>query len=124
MTPLETKTYSPKNILGGALLLFGALFSYLRVATSIQHASFYFPSNASDVLGLLPATGLAAAHLLQDLTLNPPSAFSAGLYFLLSCWPVVIIFLGAILLRKSLFAALQLESSTIPDVAGTSGDRE
>ena len=124
MTPLETKAYSLNNILGGALLLFGALFCYLRVVASIKHVSFYFPSNASDVLGLLPATGLAAARLLQDLTLNPASAFSAALYFLLSCWPVVIIFLGAILLRNSLFAALQPESSRIPHVGGSSGDRE
>src|SRR5271157_4398155 len=111
MTPLKTKTYSIKNILGGGLLLFGALLCYLRVVASIQKATVDFPSDASDVLGLLPGAGLAAARLLQDLTLNPTSAFSACLYFLLSCWPVVIIFLGAILLRNSLFAALQPESS-------------
>ncbi len=124
MNPPETKTFSLNNILGTGLLLSGALLCYVRLATALQHATIALPSNSSDALGLLPATGLAVARVLQDLTLNPISVFSAFLYFLLSCWPVAIISLGAILLRKSLFAAVPSASSWNSDAPGSEGVRE
>jgi len=99
MTPLENKSHSLNNSFGAGLLLFGATLSYLRIENITQHIAAY----GSEALGLFPAMGLAAARLLQELTLNPASALSGLVQFLLSFWPVAIIFLGALLLRKSIF---------------------
>ena len=124
MTTPETRTISPSNIFGTGLLLFGATLCYLRAETAVQHATALFPSYGPDALGMLPATGLAGARALQNLTLDPASALSAFLYFLLSCWPVAILFLGAALLRKSLFATLTPQTSLSSSTAASRGVRE
>jgi hypothetical protein len=98
-----SKAPSLSSILGVAALLCGAAFCYLRVAPLIERITGLLPADASDTLGLLPATGLAIARLLQYFTLGPASALSPLLHFLLSCWPVAILLLGAILLRKAFF---------------------
>jgi hypothetical protein len=103
MTPLENKSHSMNNSLGAGLLLFGATLSYLRIENITQQIANAVAAYGSEALGLFPAMGLAAARLLQELTLNPAVALAAFLQFLLSFWPVAIIFLGALLLRKSIF---------------------
>jgi hypothetical protein len=98
-----TKRLTMNNILGTALLLFGSALSYLRVETATEHVTNTLQSYGLDVFGLLPAVGLASARLLQDLTLSHGSALAMLLGFLLSCWPVAVSLLGAVLLRDSLF---------------------
>jgi hypothetical protein len=93
------------NILGTAFLLFGSALSYLRAEAATQHVTDALQAYGAEAFGILPAVGLAAARLLQDLTLAHVSTLSMSLRFLVSCWPVAIIFLGAYLLRDSLFAA-------------------
>ena len=124
MTAPEAKSYSLNNILGGGLLLLGGVLCTARLVATVQHANFFYGSNGSEALGLLPASGLAIARLWQDLTLDPASAISALLYFLLSCWPVAIIFLGAIFLRKSLFATLPPHASLDSHVDDRQGARQ
>ena len=108
MTPLENKSHSLNNSFGAGLLLFGATLAYLRIENITQQIANTIADYGSEALGLFPAMGLAAARLLQELTLNPASALSAFLQFLLSFWPVAIIFLGALLLRKSIFPVAYL----------------
>jgi len=108
MTSLENKTPSITNTLGTALLLFGAVLCYLRIEAVSQKIAGMFTVYGSDAFGLLPSTGLAAARLLQNLTLNPASSLSALVQFLLSCWPVAILFVGAFFLRNTLFPSLPL----------------
>jgi hypothetical protein len=108
MTPLENKSHSLNNSFGTGLLLFGATLSYLRIENITQHIANTVAAYGSEALGLFPAMGLAAARIFQELTLNPASALSAFLQFLLSFWPVAIIFLGALLLRKSIFPIVSL----------------
>jgi hypothetical protein len=103
MTPLENKSHSLNNSFGAGLLVFGATLSYLRIENITQHIATTVAAYGSEALGLFPAMGLAAARVLQEFTLNPASALAALLQFLLSFWPVAIIFLGALLLRKSIF---------------------
>lgn len=103
MTSGENKTPSINNTLGTGLLLFGAVLCYLRIEAVSQKIADIFTVYGSNAFGLLPSTGLAAARLLQNLTLNPASSLSALLQFLLSCWPVAILFVGAFFLRKTLF---------------------
>jgi hypothetical protein len=103
MTPAKNQSYSLNNVLGTALLLSGAFLCYLHVAAIAQQIAISFAANGAENLGLFPVAGLLAARLLQALTLNPASALSALLQFLLSFWPVTFIFLGALLLRKTIF---------------------
>jgi hypothetical protein len=115
MTPPQSKTHSLINSLGTALLLFGAVLCYLRIDAVSQQITNVLAAYGSEALGLFPATGLAATRVLQDLALNPVSTLSASLQFLLSFWPVAIIFLGALLLRKSIFPIISLPLSTVHD---------
>jgi len=108
MNAPRAKAHSISNILGTALLLSGALFCYLRIAAATQQLVRYY---GSDVLGMLPATGLAAARALQNLAFGQISPLTTLLHFLLSCWPIAILFLGTLFLRKSLFAALTMPAS-------------
>jgi hypothetical protein len=124
MNHAENNAYSLKNILGTALLLFGAILCYFHVTAGIQYATHFVPAGASDAIGFLPASGLVAAILLQDLTLNPSSAISAVLYFLLSCWPVATLLLGVVLLRKSIFAPFPAPSSLTSPFSAPQGVRE
>jgi hypothetical protein len=118
MTATETRNYSLTNILGSALLVSGALIAYLRISGAVQHITSGFPAY-SDTFGTLPAVGLAAAHLLQSVALEHSAALSTISHFLLSCWPVAIMLLGVILLRKSLFAtpSSRLSANPTPDVS-------
>lgn len=112
MTQPQSKTHSLINSLGTALLLFGAVLCYLRIEAVGHQITNVLAAYGSEAVGLFPATGLAATRLLQDLALNPASALSASLQFLLSFWPVAIIFLGALLLRKTIFPIISLSPST------------
>ncbi len=118
MTAQQLKTNALNNTLGAALLLFGALLSCARLATATEHVFGLWNLYGAEALGMLPATGLAAARLLQSLTLDPAGAASVALQFLLSCWPVAAIFLGAILLRRNFAQALAIPSMQ----SGPSGD--
>jgi len=115
MTPLENKSHSLNNSFGAGLLLFGATLSYLRIENITQHIATTVAAYGSEALGLFPAMGLAAARLLQELTLNPASALSGLVQFLLSFWPVAIIFVGAVPLRKSIFPLACLTHSAEQD---------
>jgi hypothetical protein len=108
MTAPETRTYSINNILGAALLLFGAMLCYLHITAAMHQLAGFFPS---DAVGLLPAIGLAVARMLENVTLDFTFGPSALLRFLLSCWPVFFLFFGVILLRKSLFPTLTPQTS-------------
>jgi hypothetical protein len=109
MTAPETRTFSINNIFGAALLLFGAMLSYLHITATMRQLAGFIPS---DAVGLLPAIGLAVARVLQNMTLDFTFGPSALLRFLLSCWPVYFLFLGGvILLRKSLFPTLTPQTS-------------
>ncbi|MGA2419527.1 MAG: hypothetical protein ABSG69_05545 [Candidatus Acidiferrum sp.] len=110
MTSAENKTPSISDTLGTALLLFGAVLCYLRIEAIDQKIADLFNAYGSNAFGLLPSTGLAAARLLQNLTLNPASSLSALIQFLLSCWPVAILFVGAFFLRKTLFPSRPLSA--------------
>ena len=77
MTPLENKSQSLHNALGTALLLFGAILCYLRAVAIAQQIVNTLAPYGSEAFAWLPATGLAAARLLQELTANPASALSA-----------------------------------------------
>lgn len=110
MTALQLKSNALNNTLGSALLLFGALLSCARLVTATQHVSGLWNVYGAEALGLLPATGLAAARLLQNITLDPAGTASVALHFLLSCWPVAVIFLGALLLRRNFAKALTTPS--------------
>src|SRR5277367_2820458 len=101
---MTNRTNSLNNILGSGLLLFGALLSYGRYETAVSELGRFFNSYGGEALGLFASTGLAAARLLQAATLVPAATFSDSLQFLLSCWPVVAIFVGGYLLRNSLRA--------------------
>jgi hypothetical protein len=103
MTQPENKSHSLYNILGTALLFFGAILSYMHFAATAQQIADFPAAYGSEALGLVPATGLIAARVLQALTLSPASALSTLLHFLLSFWPVTLIFLGALLLRETIF---------------------
>jgi hypothetical protein len=100
MTPSTTKTPSINNALGAALLVFGALLSYMRFEAVAQQISRLLTGYGSEALGLLPATGLAAARLIQNFVFDAAATPSVILQFLLSFWPVGAIFVGAILLCK------------------------
>jgi hypothetical protein len=103
MSNLQNGNFSFRNISGTALLVFGAALAYFRIESGAERFAGLLSAYGSDAIGMLPATGLAIARLFQDLALDPAPGFSLFVRFLVSFWPIAAVFVGALLLRKSLF---------------------
>jgi hypothetical protein len=112
MSNLQNGNFSVRNISGTALLVFGAALAYFRIESGAERFAGLLSAYGSDAIGTLPATGLAIARLFQDVALDPAPGFSFFVRFLVSFWPIAAIFLGALLLRKSLFPQFVHRAST------------
>jgi hypothetical protein len=112
MSNLQNGNFSFRNISGTALLVFGAALAYFRIESGAERFTGLLSAYGSDAIGMLPATGLAIARLFQDLALDPASGFSLFVRFLVSFWPIAAVFVGALLLRKSLFPQSMHEART------------
>src|SRR5438445_630201 len=99
MADRRATSQSIKSIAGAsffALVLIMLLSKIDRVAASL---SSFAGNSAHETLGILPALGLAALHAAQTYAFDPAGFLSSLLQILVSFWPVILIFAGALLLR-------------------------
>jgi hypothetical protein len=104
MAARRTSSQSLKSIAGASVLALGLLVLFANldgVAASVSH---FAGMSAREGLGILPALGLAGLHAVQAYAFDPDGFISGLLQILVSFWPVVLIFVGAALLRRAFVA--------------------
>lgn len=90
-----------KPVLGKALLTLGGVFLVTQVALLSWHAEQYWNQAGAKAVDPLSALGMAVVHLVNTLAWNPGAALASAARVLVSCWPLLLVVAGIVLLRKS-----------------------
>jgi hypothetical protein len=100
MAARRTSSRSLKSIAGAGMFALGLflLFTNLDGVVSQISCAVGAPTEAPEIL---PALGLVSLHALQAYTFDHAVFLSSLLQILVSFWPLLPIFIGAVLLRSS-----------------------
>jgi hypothetical protein len=100
MATRQASSQRVNSIAGASLLALGLVILFANfdgVAASMSSVSGI---SAHETLGLFPALGLAALHAAQTYVFDQDGFISGLLKNLVSFWPLILIFVGAALLRR------------------------
>jgi hypothetical protein len=115
MAAQQTSPRGLKSITGAILLALGFLILFANldgVTGQITSAVGTAPEPAQ---GMLSAVVLATLYVLQDYAFDRAGFLSGLLKILVLCWPLILIIIGAVLLRDvfwSQFAAFKTGASS------------
>jgi len=115
MESRQPSTRNLKSITGAALVALGLMILFANVDGVLSSTGSFASISANEALGALPALGLAALHTAQAYTFDRARFFSALQQILVSFWPLLLVIIGAILLRYafgSRFVAMKGSSSS------------
>ena len=99
MAPKQTSSRPVKSITGAILLALGflVLFANLDAVAAQINSAAGIPGEQTP--GMLPALILATLHALQAYAFDHAGFLSGLLQILVSFWPLILIIVGAVLLR-------------------------
>jgi hypothetical protein len=106
MAAQQTSTRSLKSITGAILLALGFLILFANLDGVTGQISGAVGTSAEPAQGILPALVLATLHVLQDCAFDRAGFLSVLLQFLVPCWPLILIIIGAVLLRDVFWGRL------------------
>ncbi len=98
MTARRTSSQSLKSIVGAGAFALGLLLLFVNLDGDAAQMSSMICTRA-EAPGMLAAIGLAGLHALQAYTFNHDGFLSSLMQMLVSFWPVILILVGAELLR-------------------------
>ncbi len=110
MADRRATSQSLKSIAGASLIALGLVILFANLDGVAASVSNFAGAPVHEVLGVLPALGLAALHATQAYAFDPERFISGFVKNLVSFWPMILILVGAALLRDVLrgpFAAGQ-----------------
>jgi len=105
---------SLKSITGAALVALGLLMLFANMDGVVSSMDGLASISANETLGALPAIGLVALHAVQTYSFDRVGFFSSLQQILVSFWPLLLVVIGAILLRYAFggrFEAMEAGSS-------------
>jgi hypothetical protein len=102
MAARQTSSQSLRSIAGAILLSLGFAILFVNLDAVASTVSDFADISGHEGLGVLPAVGLAGLHAAQAYTFDQRGFISALLQILVSFWPLVLIFAGAIVLHRAL----------------------
>ena len=102
MVARQTSSQSLRSIAGAILLSLGFAILFVNLDAVASIVSDYAGLSGHEGLGVLPAVGLAGLHAAQAYTFDQRGFISALQQILVSFWPLVLIFAGAIVLHRAL----------------------
>jgi hypothetical protein len=115
MESRQPSTKNLKSITGVALVALGFMILFANVDGVLTSMGSLAGSSANEALSQIPAVGLAALHTAQAYTFDRAGFFSALQQILVSFWPLLLVIIGAILLRYAFggrFEAMEANASS------------
>jgi hypothetical protein len=106
---MSAKRSSPsglKSITGATLLVLGFLILFANLDAVTGQITSSAGTAGAQTTGMLPALILAAIHAFQAYVFDHSGFFSGLLQLLVSFWPVILIIIGAVLLRDAFWGKL------------------
>ena len=104
MAAQQTSPRSLKSIAGAILLALGFLILFANLEGVTGQITSAVGSSPEPAQGILPALVLATWHVLQEYAFDHAGFLSVLLQFLVPCWPLILIVIGAVLLRDLFWA--------------------
>jgi hypothetical protein len=101
MAARQATFQSLKSIAGATFLALGLVLLFANLEGVGVSVSSLSDTSSQQTMGILSALGLAALHAAQAYVFDQPGLISGFLQFLVSFWPLVLIAIGAALLRGS-----------------------
>jgi hypothetical protein len=98
MATRQTTSRSLKSILGASIFALGFLLLLVNLDAVATQVSSTICTRA-EAPGMLAAIGLASLHAVQHYTFNHDEFLSSLVQILVSFWPLILILVGAVLLR-------------------------
>jgi len=99
MAAQQTSRRSLKSIAGAILLALGFLILFANLNGVTGQITSAVGTSPEPAQGILTALVLATLHVLQDYAFDRVGFLSVLLQFLVPCWPLILIVIGAVLLR-------------------------
>src|SRR6266478_892430 len=99
MAAQQTSPQSLKSITGAILLALGFLILFANLDGATGQITSAVGTSPEPAQGMLPALALATLHVLQDYAFDHAGFLSGLLQILVSFWPLILIVIGAVLLR-------------------------
>src|SRR6266571_3052119 len=99
MADRRANSRSIKSIAGASFIALGLVILFANLDGAAASLSNCAGIYAHEAMGVLPALGLAALHAAQTYAFDHAGFLSSLLHILVSFWPVILIFVGAVLLR-------------------------
>jgi hypothetical protein len=121
MATRQASSQSLKSIAGASLFALGLVLLFANLDGVAASLSSFAGISEREGVALLPALGLAGLHALQAYAFDQAGFISGFLQILVSFWPLVLIFVGAVVLRRAL--ARRLAALGIPAGSSTAGDQ-
>jgi hypothetical protein len=103
MAARQTSSQNLKSIMGAILLALGFLVLFANLDAVAGQISSAAGTPVGPTQGLLPALLLATLHALQDYVFDHAGFLSGLLQILVSFWPLILIIIGAVLLRDAVW---------------------
>jgi hypothetical protein len=100
MAARRTSSRSLKSIAGAGMFALGLFLLFTNLDGVVSRIG-YAVGAPTETPGILPALGLVSLHALQAYTFDHAGFLSSLLQILVSFWPLLPIFIGAVLLRSS-----------------------
>ena len=104
MAAQQTSPRSLKSIAGAILLALGFLILFANLDGVTGQITSAVGTSQGPAQGILPALVLATWHVLQEYAFDHAGFLSVLLQFLVPCWPLILIVIGAVLLRDLFWA--------------------
>jgi branched-subunit amino acid transport protein len=101
MTARPTGFRRPLPLLGLILLALGLIALLAQVHPFVTGLADRIAANAEELGGFVPAAALTANHAAQAWAFDRANVLSALRDMLVSCWPVIFVLMGAVLLRNA-----------------------
>jgi len=104
MAAQQTSPRSLKSIAGAILLALGFLILFANLDGVTGQITSVVGTSPEPAQGILPALVLPTWHVLQEYAFDHAGFLSVLLQFLVPCWPLILIVIGAVLLRDLFWA--------------------
>lgn len=101
MAALQASSQSLKSIAGASLAALGLVILFANLDGVAASLSNIAGISVHEAPGILPALGLAALHVAQTYAFDHAGFLSSLLQILVSFWPLLLVAMGAALLRSA-----------------------